>query len=124
MVTNKFNILDKTKAGPAPGQYNPNDTIVRDTKFNSITFGKDVKITAKEIKRCPGPADYNTMDNRKTISDSRFHHKELIQLRPKSREWSFAVPLSGDPFSPFGELKNANRILRKRRAKLQAEHFI
>lgn len=98
--------------------------MVKTSRFTNITFGKDVKVTLKDIERTPGPADYNTEDRRTTASEMRGTRHSQMQLRPASRECSFAVPLSGEPFSPFGALKSASRVMRKKRLKLQAKHFI
>ena len=120
---NNNNFIDRTKSGPAPTQYTPNDDCIKDTKFNKISFGRDVKVTAKDIKISPGPADYTTI-NRKLAAQIKAIQRPSLQLRPSSREWSFAVPLSGEPFSPFGELKTVSKILTKRRSKLLSSQFI
>jgi len=89
----------------------------------NITFGKDIKITKKKIPQTPGPGDYSAKLS-KRIASKITSRRPSAQIRPTSRECSFAVPLSGEPFSPFGALKRASRMVRRKRVKLQASQFV
>lgn len=128
MVFLNYLFLDKKNFNPSPWQYNINERQVTSHRFENTTFGKDIKETLKEIKQSPGPADYRTEDHRVLSlaerTEKRAPRNSMIQIRPASRDWSFAVPLSGDPFSPFGALKTASRMMRQKRIKIQASHFI
>ena len=47
---------------PAPATYNPDDTIIKPSRYKaSKILGYDVKCTKKAIRRTPGPAEYNTI---------------------------------------------------------------
>ena len=80
-------------------------------------------MTMKEIRQTPGPSDYKT-GSRPNTSKPKIKVKQTEHIRPSSRECSLAVPLSGEPFSPFGALKKATRIMRKNRAKLTLMDFV
>ena len=51
-----------------------------------ITFGKDIKVTSKEIHQTPGPSDYTTGGSRLRTPASKVKVRPTAHLRPSSRE--------------------------------------
>ncbi|CAI2374685.1 unnamed protein product [Moneuplotes crassus] len=116
--------FDQKSPNPPPTHYTLKENATKCSKFLNITFGKDIKSTLKEIPQSPGPADYYPAKRRRTRSIAKSRKSHAIQLRPTSRECSFAVPLSGDPFSPMGGIKSATKAFRRKRAKAHGLNFI
>jgi len=58
--------VKKSKATPAPDSYSPRFNQTEVTRYEHRSLGRDIKITAKEIKATPGPGEYMTYGMRGT----------------------------------------------------------
>lgn len=110
---------NRVKVYPGPGEYAVDDSSTKQTRFNRISLGYDVKQTAKAIKQTPGPQSYNTEAQVPTLQEFKniMRRNRLMSAQSQKqksqhsiasispRQCSMAVPMSGDPFTPTGSLK-------------------
>ena len=70
--------IQKSSDIPAPDNYNQDDKFIRPSRFQGVGLGYDKKYILKEIKKAPGPGDYNveeltSMSMKSKIKNSSFN---------------------------------------------------
>ena len=68
-----FTVFDNhhlpTHANPASNTYTVDESLTKPSRYDGVTLGKDVKLTAKPVKLTPGVGDYNVTSKIPTLAE-------------------------------------------------------
>ena len=129
---------------PGPFSYNQDDKHVKMTRFAGISLGYGVKSNMKQIKTCPGPADYITVkENDNAVVKPCFNFKlnqggikkprtmqqgkedlvkQSVDRNGSTHEMRFHSPRSGQ-LSIFAP-KNRNDIIQKNKMAVNTANYV